>query len=211
MRLLGARGRAELATPDPANRLPGVRSITWTLNPRGFGGSGGRATIGDYCRSAIDGYDALASRYPDAHFMVYGKSIGGTAALYLGAQRSVDALVVKNAIDVRAVTARRLRRWFPGALVNSICNTLPPEMHAAIWATQCRCPALFVVSANDRLAHPQSQEAIAACYGGAARTLTVAGNHDDHKLDANDEVPYGSAIRELWEGAEVGIPDTERN
>src|SRR5207245_6213309 len=45
LRLLGARGRAELATRDPGDRLPDIASVTWTLNPPRFGASGGALSI----------------------------------------------------------------------------------------------------------------------------------------------------------------------
>src|SRR5258708_40164653 len=48
VRLLGARGRAELATQDPANRLSGLRSITWTVNPPRFGQSSGPLSVEHY-------------------------------------------------------------------------------------------------------------------------------------------------------------------
>lgn len=66
LRLLGRRGRAELATQDPSNRLVGIRSMTWTLNPPGFGGSSGPVTVATYLGSVVAAYDFLAARYAGA-------------------------------------------------------------------------------------------------------------------------------------------------
>lgn len=191
LRLLGARGRAELATGDPANRLSGVRSVTWTLNPPGFGGSDGQVTIADYLGGALEACDFLAARFPDARLWVYGKSIGATAAIFLAAHRSLSALVLKNVIDVRAITRRRLGRWVPRAIANAVSANVPAELHPASWGAQCRCPALFVISSSDQLSWPDSQEAVVAQYGGTASALRVHGVHDELALTDEDESRYG--------------------
>ncbi len=81
LRFLGARGRAELATTDPANRLPERRAITWTLNPPSFGRTRGPLTIDNYLIAATKAFDFLAEKYPDAPIWLYGKSIGASCAL----------------------------------------------------------------------------------------------------------------------------------
>lgn len=189
LRLLGARGRAELATQDPADRLSGVPSTVWALNPPGFGASSGPISIRHYLTAALAAHDFLATRYPNARLWVYGKSIGATAAIYVAAHRPVSALILKNTIDVPAIARRRLTRW--------IAATVPAELHPAIWAPAGRCPALFVISSDDQIARPGSQLRIADLYGAPHTILRVRGGHDDRTLHADDEVRYTEAVTAL--------------
>jgi pimeloyl-ACP methyl ester carboxylesterase len=198
LRLLGARGRAELSTQDPANRLSGIRSITWTMNPPGFGGSKGNVTIGDYLRHALDAYDSLSTRFPTSRLWVYGKSIGATAAIFLAAHRPLADLIVKNVIDVPSVTRRRLARCVPQTIANLVSASIPTELHPTRWSCECRCPALFVISTADKLAPPDSQEAVRERYGGSATSLVVHGGHDEKTLASEDEFRYRAAIAALW-------------
>ncbi|HEY2376067.1 MAG TPA: hypothetical protein VGH98_08845 [Gemmatimonadaceae bacterium] len=52
VRFLGSRGRAELATLDPADRLPNVASEVWTMNPPGFGRTTGPPDLTRFASSA---------------------------------------------------------------------------------------------------------------------------------------------------------------
>jgi hypothetical protein len=198
LRLLGARGRAELATQDPANRMPSIRSATWTLNPPRFGKSSGPLTAAGYLQGVLAAYDFLSARYPAASIWVYGKSIGATAALYLAAHRAPSGLIVKNAIDVPAVTRGRVAHWAPARLADWASASVPVEFHPAFWAPSAKSPALFVISDGDRLSPPPAQENIVRRYGGPSYVLRVQGAHDQAALTASDEPAYAAALGDLW-------------
>lgn len=198
LRLLGSRGRAEQATQDPANRLNGVRSVTWTLNPPSFGASSGPMSAERVLQSALDAYDFLTGRYAGVPIWVYGKCIGGTIALALAAERKPAALIIKNAIDVPERVLRRTRRWLPMSLAQRISRSVPRVFSPKLSAPQAKGPALFVISSNDSVASPISQEAIVACYGGPAEKLRVLGEHDQRALDPVDEPHYAAMIAALW-------------
>ena len=207
LRLLGARGRAELATQDPANRLSGVRSITWTVNPPGFGDSTGPLAIDHYLRGALAAYDFVATRYRGARIWVYGKSIGGTAAIYLAAQRVPDAVILKNPINVPAVAAHRVSRWLPKLVADRVCATIPRELDPVLWARTAKSRVLFVISRGDRLSLQGNQEEIARCYGGCVDVLHVAGTHDQPALSEEDEPRYSAALRAMWNRHDTSLAD----
>jgi len=199
LRLLGARGRAELATRDPADRLSELTAVTWTVNPPRFGASRGALRISDYLDAALAAFDFLADRYPAAPIWAYGKSIGATAAMYVAAHRPLSALIVKNIIDVPAVTRHRLRRWLPDAVAARIAANVPTHLHARVHAAAASAPALFVVSDHDELAIPELQLAVHQAYCGIADVLRVAGGHDERTLRTYDEPRYRMAVRALLE------------
>jgi hypothetical protein len=66
LRLLGARGRAEHATQDPARFLPSVPSAVATVNPPSFGGTHGSCTLSHYFAGIGAAYDAVANQFPSA-------------------------------------------------------------------------------------------------------------------------------------------------
>ena len=203
LRLLGARGRAELATQDPANRLASVRSATWTLNPPRFGKSSGPLRVDHYLAGALAAFDFLSSEHPNARIWIYGKCIGATAAMHVAAQRKPAALLVKNIIDVPAVMRARTNRWLAGSMAARVSASVPDELDARRSAALAVSPALFVVSDDDDLAPPQLQEAVLRAYAGSAHLLRVRGQHDERALSAEDEPRYAAALHRLWESARL--------
>lgn len=199
LRLLGARGRAELATLDPARRLHAVSSMTWTLNPPSFGGSTGPLTLDSYCAAVVAAYDFVAREHENARLWVYGKSIGGTGALYLASQRPAHAVIAKNPINLPALTQRRLSRWLPRALVQAVVTSVPGEFDPVLAARRSLTPrALVITSRDDQLSLPESQAAIVRSYSGVAAVLEVEGGHDEQTLRPADEPRYRAAIEALW-------------
>jgi hypothetical protein len=161
LRLLGARGRAELATLDPARYLPAVSSITWTLNPPSFGESRGPLTLNNYCAAVLAAYDSMAREHAGARLWIYGKSIGGTAALYLASQRPAQAVIAKNPINLPALTQRRLSRWLPGALAAAVVASVPDEFDPVRAAKRALTPRALVllratINCHSRKARPRS-------------------------------------------------------
>jgi len=198
LRLLGARGRAELATQDPADRLRHVRSVTWTLNPPRFGASSGPLDADRYLQSALEAYDFLIGRYAGVPIWVYGKCIGGTMALALAAQRKPRALIVKNAVDLPELVVRRAKKWVGAPIATWASRRVPAAFNPRISAPAAHSPALFVISSDDAVASPVSQEAVVACYGGPVETLRILGGHDQAALDPADEPRYAEVIGALW-------------
>jgi pimeloyl-ACP methyl ester carboxylesterase len=189
LRLPGARGRGELATRDPARFLPDIASTVATVNPPGFGGSPGPCGLSQYFAGIGAAYDALTTQYPGAKIWIHGKSIGGLGALYLAATRTPAVIVVRNVVDPRGIA-----RHFVGPLGRAI----PAVLDARLWARPGRCPALFVVSRDDKLARPRLQLKVMAAYDGPAECLEVGGAHDDRVLAVGDEERYAEALQRLW-------------
>jgi hypothetical protein len=135
-------------------------------------------------------YDAVATRFPGAAIWVHGKSIGGLGALYLAATRSPRAIVVRNVVDVSGIAAVRVGRFSR--------TFIPKALDAQCWAALARCPALFVVSSDDRLAKPAIQQKVIDLYSGQASVLKIIGCHDDRELTPVDVPRYAEAVARLW-------------
>jgi pimeloyl-ACP methyl ester carboxylesterase len=190
LRLLGARGRAELATLDPARFLTSIHSVVATINSPGFGGTRGGCALSRYFAALGAAYDEVVAQYPSAAIWVHGKSIGGLGALYLAATHSPKAIVVRNVVDISGIAAKRAGRFAR--------TFIPKALDARRWSPLAHCPALFVVSSDDRLAEPAIQREVIDVYGGQASVLQVNGSHDDRELAPADMPRYAQAVGQLW-------------
>jgi pimeloyl-ACP methyl ester carboxylesterase len=175
---------------DPIRYLPTLSSVIAAVNSPGFGGARGNCTLSRYFSAIGAAYDAVATRNPGAAIWVHGKSIGGLGALYLAATRSPRAIIVRNVVDVSGIAAARVGRF--------VRKVVPKALDARRWAALARCPALFVVSSDDRLAEPASQQKVIDLYGGQASVLKVSGSHDERELAPVDEPRYAEALGQLW-------------
>ena len=126
LRFLGSRGRAELATADPGDRLESLGAEVWTVNPPGFGASTGPTSLARYAHCALVAADAILAHAEGRPVWVYGKSIGASAALLVAAERPIDCLIVKNAVPVERLLARRHGWWNP-SLLASLC--IPSDLN----------------------------------------------------------------------------------
>lgn len=201
LRFLGARGRAELATLDPANRIPNVNTLVWTMNPPGFGKSTGHRTIERYAKAALFSLDYLTCSFPNAKIWLYGKSIGATLAMHVAAQRFVDGVLLKNIIDVTELAKHKLGIGPLKQLSSFAANTVPLELCSQKWAASMKHPSLFIISKQDRLALPETQEHLHSLCGNASMKLLVQGGHDEPSLSNDDETSYAKSICSLWESS----------
>jgi len=191
LRLLGARGRAELATLDPVDRIPEISAQVWTLNPPSFGGSVGTRSTQHYLDATLRAFDYLREVWPTVPVWVYGKSIGTCGALHIAANRHPSAVVLKNVLSVPDLLARRMPvavgRWLA-----------PSGSDLCALSLRAQCKALFVVSKGDNLSPATMQHRVIDAYAGRAHVLEVEGDHDDAALSAADAPRYRDAIARLW-------------
>jgi len=193
LRFLGSRGRAEMATLDPANRLGNRAAEVWTLNPPAFGATSGPPDLGRYVDCVLAALDHLCAR---VHVPVWvcGKSIGTTAALLAAAHGGPSGVVLRNVMPVRELLARRYGWRTAGLSTVLLAPSVPAHLDCIANAAKARIPALFVVSRGDRVSPPGYQRKVIEAYRGPATVLEVSGGHDDRQLAAHDELAYRSAL-----------------
>jgi hypothetical protein len=191
LRFLGARGRAEMGTTDPLNRLPHARGEVWIANPPGFGASSGPVSLQRYAEAALHVFDAMQARAPGRKTWVYGQSFGTAAALHVAASRRVDWLVLKNVVPVPQLMRARAPFGL-GWAADWLAGPLPPELDVMRNAALARAPALFLVSRGDALSPPEVQLRVRSVYRGESEACIVDGAHDQHVLAPLDEANYAA-------------------
>jgi len=181
----GTAGRAERSTAHPADAWPGMRVEVWSVNPPGYGGSDGTASlrrIAAFADAALEQIQREASGGP---VLVTGSSLGCVAALYLAARRPIAGLILRNPPPLREVILARFgwRTLFLGARL--IARQIPPELDAIRNAAAARAPAVFVSAQRDRVVPLPCQQGIFAAYQGPQRVLRLP--QADHHTPLTDD------------------------
>jgi len=198
LRFLGARGRAEMGTTDPLNRLPDAKGEVWIANPPGFGSSTGPVSLRHYAASALLTFDAMCKYAAGRKTWLYGQSFGTTAALHVAAHRSSDWLVLKNVTPAREILRLHLPhglKW----LADTFALNFPTELDALGNAALAQAPALFLISQQDRLAPMSLQRSVHNAYRGPSELCLIDATHDQHVLEPDDDKRYAEFVAHaLW-------------
>ena len=197
LRFLGSRGRAEMATLDPANRLERIASEVWTVNAPGFGRTTGPASLKRYGDSALLAHEAMLKHAAGRPVWITGKSLGTAAALLACARLGASGLVLRNAMSLKELILRRYAWWNLWLPAWTVAKHVPTSLDSLANAARCHAPALFLVSREDRIAPPKFQRQVIERYSGSTSVLEVAGGHDERELQMRDEANYVHALCEL--------------
>ena len=188
----GAGGRAELATDHPVKAWPGWCGEIWTLNPPGYGGSTGPATLQTVAAAARTAFDEVQRQAAGRPILVTGSSLGGAAALAVAANCPVAGLLLRNPPPLRETIRTRFGGplWWLGAAL--IARQIPEALCAIRNAQRATAAAVFVVSGRDRTVPPQCQQQVIDAYAGEKRVLVVPDADHHSPLDAEYQPQYES-------------------
>jgi len=179
LRFFGNADRADHWVADEARALPFAGEL-WGVNYPGFGGSGGSASLGGVAESAIVAFDAMKKRAVDKPILVFGTSMGTTAALHIAANRSVDGLLLQNPPPLRQLIRGRYGWWNLWLLAVPIAWGVPSELDSLDNAARSRAPALFVLSGDDEVVPHSYALSVRDAYAGPKKTFVVeAAKHND--------------------------------
>lgn len=179
----GAAGRAERGGPHPFECWPGIEADIWVVNPPGYGGSSGLATLESIPVATQAIWEDACKRCGSSKPIVIGNSFGCTAALFLAAHFDVRGILLRNPVPLSQLILARHSWWNGGWLARWMIKAIPPELDAVSNATRCRAPALFFQSAADKLIPPRYQNLIIEAYAGPKRVFAA------HGLDHHDPLP----------------------
>ena len=205
----GNAGRAEVASQhQPA--WWGCRTLViHRVNYPGYGGSSGPARLIEIPAATLAAYEAVAknAREDGAPLIVYGNSLGTTAALYLASRREVDGVVLKNPVPLQDLVLRRFGWWnlWLGAL--PIALQIPHALNAMQTAARSEAPLVLVTSAGDTLVPPRFQHEIFVRYAGPKRQVVVPHAHHNSSLSRSRELI--EALRWLLRTIDAGQGPTE--
>jgi len=147
----------------------------WGMNYPGFGGSTGPARLARLGPAALAAFDAVKQAAGNRRIIVYGASLGTTAALHVAAHRQVTGLILHNPPPLRQIILRQFGWWNLWLLAGPLALKLPADLDSVANARVVRVPAIFLLAENDEVVAPKFQRLVVDAYAGEKRVIPLAG------------------------------------
>lgn len=177
LRFYGNADRAEYWVTADAEAWNGRAVEVWGMNYPGFGGSTGPAQLNRVGPAALAAFDALHKRANGRPVIVFGASLGTTAALDVAAHRPVDGLVLRDPPAIRQIVLRQFGWWNLWLLAGPLSFQIPPDLDSIANARASRAPAIFLLSEKDEVVAPRFQKLVVNAYTGKKCVITLKGAH----------------------------------
>jgi fermentation-respiration switch protein FrsA (DUF1100 family) len=203
------QGRADVfilrfyGNADRADRWPAIEAEMWNdraveiwgINYPGFGRSTGPARLARIGPAAVAAFDALKHEAAAARIVLFGTSIGATAALHAAASRPAEiaGLILQNPPPLREMILRQFGWWNLWLLAGPVALQIPRELDCIANAKASRTPAIFLLAEKDEIVAPRFHRLVIQAYAGEKRIIELHGAHH------NDPVE-GTALADLNDG-----------
>jgi pimeloyl-ACP methyl ester carboxylesterase len=205
---------------DRADRWPAMEAEMWKdraveiwgMNYPGFGGSTGPARLARIGPAAVAAFDelrrhaanknAVESAVPSgptpssvlrtAPIVLFGTSIGATAALHLAASRPTEiaGLILQNPPPLREMILRQFGWWNLWLLAGPVALQIPRDLDCIANARASRTPAIFLLAEKDEIVAPRFRRLVVQAYAGEKRIIELRGAHHNDPVD-------GTALADL--------------
>lgn len=164
------------------------------IDYRGYGRSEGRTTEQGIYRDAEAAWQYLVddNDTPEGRIVLFGRSMGASAAAYLASRHRPQALVIESSFTSVPDIAGEYYPWLPVRWLSRIQHS------AEDFVRQAECPVLVVHSRDDEIVPFRHGEAIFAAAGGPKAFLEIRGTHNDAFL--RDERNYLAGLRSFLDG-----------
>lgn len=169
----GTASRAEDPTDAYGHWWPELNIEIWAVNPPGYGGSAGQASlrhIPSICHLVLE---ALRSETDGASVVVLGESIGCVSVLYLAARLHVDALLLRDPPPLRETIRSRHRTGILSPVAALLAQQVPEELDTLANAAKSAAPAVIVLSQRDRVVPYALQRRVVEAYRGPSQHLVL--------------------------------------
>lgn len=172
----GTGGRAERATDHPADCWTDVATEVWAVNPPGYGGSPGRASLRNAQAVANAAFQEISRVADGRPIVVSGTSLGTLSALFLAARESFAGVILRNPPPLRQLIGVRFG-WYSLGTCKWIAKQVPDVLCPIENARGSRIPAVFISSRRDRIVPSHLQDQVYEAYAGESRVV--------HLMDAD--------------------------
>jgi len=193
LRFYGNADRADRWAAAEAGMWSDRAVEIWGMNYPGFGGSTGPARLSRIGPAALAAFDELEHEAADRPIMLFGASIGATAALHIAAHRPVAGLILHNPPPLREMILRQFGWWNLWLLAGPVALQIPRDLDGVANAKSVRVPAIFLLAERDQVVAPRYHRLVVNAYAGEKRVIAL---HDAYH---NDPIE-GTALADLNDG-----------
>jgi len=163
---------------------------------RGYGRSGGEATVDGLKSDALDAYDHLVDKFGANCVVAHGHSVGTFLATWLATKRDVDALV----LEAPVVSARRFVNeivpWYLRLFIGFDIDPAFKGENNAKRLAKITAPTLLIAGEEDDVAPPTHARYLHKQSAGKPTDLSVLkdGTHNDLYHHKNFPTHYRSLL-----------------
>ncbi len=164
------------------------------IDYRGYGQSGGRTTESGIYRDADAAWRYLTENrgISNSDIVIFGRSLGASAASWLAAQHQPLALIVESSFTSVPDIAQELYPWLSARWLSRFSHATRD------YVRDVRCPVLVAHSRDDEIIPFHHGEAIFAAANEPRTLLVLNGTHNDAFL--REESAYIEGVRTFLAG-----------
>jgi pimeloyl-ACP methyl ester carboxylesterase len=180
LRFYGNADRAERWVAAEADEWNDRAVEIWGMNYPGFGGSTGPTRLSRIGPAALTALDELQRHANGQPIVLYGASLGASAALHIAAHRPVAGLILHNPPPLRQMILRQFGWWNLWLLAGPIALQIPRDLDSVANAKATHAPAMFLLAEKDEVVAPRFHRLVVDAYAGEKRVISLPGaNHND--------------------------------
>ena len=171
-------------------------AVVWGVNYPGYGGSSGEARLSDIGPAALAAYDALRREAgADRPILVFGTSLGTTAALHIAAQRpDLAGLILQNPPPLRQMILRGYGWWNLWLIAGPMAMHVPSALDSVANARAAHGKGVFLLAENDEIVAPKYQRLVVDAYAGEKRIVPLAGASHNSPIEGQGRVDLERAV-----------------
>jgi pimeloyl-ACP methyl ester carboxylesterase len=166
----------------------------WGMNYPGFGGSTGPARLSRIGPAALTAFDELKRQAGGRPIVLFGASIGATAALHVAAQRSETRLILHNPPPLRQMILRQFGWWNLWLLAGPVALQIPRDLDSLSNAKAIHAPAIFLLAEKDEVVAPRFHRLVVDAYAGEKRVISLRGAYHNDPIEGTGLADFYRAL-----------------
>jgi fermentation-respiration switch protein FrsA (DUF1100 family) len=173
----------------------------WGMNYPGFGGSTGPARLSRIGPAALATFDELKRQAGGRPIVLFGASIGATAALHVAAHRSETRLILHNPPPLRQMILRQFGWWNLWLLAGPIALQIPRDLDSLSNAKAIHAPAIFLLAEKDEVVAPRFHRLVVDAYAGEKRVIPLRDAYHNDPIE-------GAGLADFYRALDWLLPGT---
>jgi uncharacterized protein len=166
----------------------------WGMNYPGFGGSTGPARLSRIGPAALTAFDELKRQAGGRPIVLFGASIGATAALHVAAQRSETRLILHNPPPLRQMILRQFGWWNLWLLAGPVALQIPRDLDSLSNAKAIHAPAIFLLAEKDEVVAPRFHRLVVDAYAGEKRVISLRDAYHNDPIEGTGLADFHRAL-----------------
>ena len=192
LRFYGNADRAERWVSAEADSWNARAIEIWGINYPGFGGSTGPAKLARIGPAAMTAFDALQREAKVKSVVIFGASLGTTAALHVAANREIAGLVLHNPLALREIILQHFGWWNLWLLAGPVAAQVPNDLNSVANAKAIYKRAIFLLAERDEVVAPRYQRMVVDAYAGEKRIIHLRAAHHNDPIE-------GAGLTDLYQ------------